>query len=476
MTKIAIIGSGPGGMIAAHTLCENNISVTMYERGGYFPQKGEVSPFSVDEMDRKYADKGLTVALGNPNVSYVEGQCLGGGSEVNAGLYHRTPSSVLASWRADFGLKELDESTLHEHFVACENLVNVCKMPFKPPLASRKMEEGAAHLGWKCIEVPRWYKYESAEDRGVFSGTRQSMTEAVVPKLASAFFSLKKHAFVKTIREVSGGRVRLFYRNQDNEFEESEVYDAVFVCAGAINTPWLLKKSKLGSKYVGKNLRLHSTVKMTARFLDEVNSETAGIPVHQVKEFAPNFSIGGSTSNLPFLVSGLTDNGLNPLAIINDWKHFSTYYAMIAEGYGCIRLIPGVNRPIVQFSIPDSGMDLLAQALRKLGELLFAANATELYPSIRGYPVIRSVGELSSLPNRLCRNKTSLMTIHLMGSCHMGSTHQSCVDNEGRLRGHNNIYVMDASILPTALGANPQGTVMALSRYLTSKFIKRSLA
>jgi choline dehydrogenase-like flavoprotein len=55
-------------------------------------------------MRRKYRSGGVTVAMGSPKIAYAEGRCVGGGSEVNSGLYHRTPDDVLDAWRRDFAL------------------------------------------------------------------------------------------------------------------------------------------------------------------------------------------------------------------------------------------------------------------------------------------------------------------------------------------------------------------------------------
>src|SRR5690606_2453692 len=65
----------------------------------------------------------------------------------------------------------------------------------------------------------------------------------------------------------------------------------LFLSAGAIDTPFLLLKNRLGS-HVGKNLAVHPSVKVMAKFPEPVNSPDVGVPVHQVKEFAPQYSFG----------------------------------------------------------------------------------------------------------------------------------------------------------------------------------------
>ena len=61
-----------------------------------------------EQMDEKWRSGGLTVALGSPKTTYIEGRCVGGASESNAGLYHPPLDDGLEGWAreyqiADFG-------------------------------------------------------------------------------------------------------------------------------------------------------------------------------------------------------------------------------------------------------------------------------------------------------------------------------------------------------------------------------------
>ncbi|MGA2661712.1 MAG: GMC oxidoreductase, partial [Verrucomicrobiota bacterium] len=65
------------------------------------------------------------------------------------------------------------------------------------------------------------------------------------------------------------------------------------------------------------------------------------------------------------------------------------------------------------------------------------------------------------LPNGLAR----LMTVHLFSSCPMGEDQHVCAtDSFGRVHGFDHLFVNDASLLCTAPGVNPQGSIMALAR------------
>ena len=74
----------------------------------------------------------------------------------------------------------------------------------------------------------------------------------------------------------------------------------VIVCGGAIQTPALLQRSGIRG-VIGTSLAVHPTVKLAARFRDAINVPN-DVPVHQVKEFAPDLSFGCSASG-PGLVA-----------------------------------------------------------------------------------------------------------------------------------------------------------------------------
>jgi choline dehydrogenase-like flavoprotein len=239
----------------------------------------------------------------------------------------------------------------------------------------------------------------------------------------------------------------------------------VVLSAGAIGTPSLLQRSSLGVN-VGRRLQLHPTIKVVAMFDEEVNSADMGVPVHQVKEFAPRFSFGCSISSKPYLGLAMLDHPDHAHLVETDWKRMAIYYAMIVpQGHGRVRAIPGFGDPLVTYSLSPDDLRALSEALRKLCELLFAAGARSLFPSISGQPHLRQREDLAMLPAAIPRDRTNLMSIHLFSSCPMGEDPTLCVaDSFGRVHGHDRLLISDASLLPTAPGVNPQGSVMAFAR------------
>lgn len=457
--EVAVIGSGPGGAISAALLAEAGREVLLLEEGAALPLSA-CPPFSAAEMESKYRCGGMTTALGRPKIAYVEGCVAGGGSEINSALYHRTPPEILAQWRDAYRVEGLGEEEMAPHFAQVEQELSVATMPGEWPKASLRLRQGANALGWKSLEVPRWVRYRSG---GPAQGERQTMSVTYLPRAQRAGARLLAETRAAHLAPLAGGWA-IEVRRPGGRREIIRT-PTVFLCAGAIQTPALLRRSGI-RRNIGRTLQVHPTVKVVARFPEVVNSAGMGVPVHQVKEFAPRISFGCSISSPPFLALGLLEAPELLPTLSRDWPRMAVYYAMITpRGRGFVLPLPGVREPLVGYRLAGEDLRNLGEALDRLCQLLFAAGADLLCPALTGWPPLRSDAARQTLPASLPASRAQLMTIHLMGSCPMGEDRARCAaDSYGRVHGLRGLYLNDASLLCSACGVNPQGSILALAR------------
>jgi choline dehydrogenase-like flavoprotein len=460
-----VVGSGAGGALTAAMLAEAGVSVVVLEEGKRVRQ-GDVAAFSLEQMARQYRGAGLTVALGRPSIAYAEGCCVGGGTEINSGLYHATPPDVLSEWRRGWRVDGLEEQHMAPHFESVARALSVSPLPWQPSRASRVLADGAAALGWRSQEVPRTFRY-LPEVRGAF---KQSMTETYLPRAEAAgakvfaesrVLSLRRSPLATTTAVCSHAGSRTLLRAR-----------WVFVCAGAIGTAALLQRSGL-RRNVGVALRVHPTVKVAAEFAEPLDA-AADVPVHQVKEFGRDLSFGGSVARPGHVALALADNWQRDRAQAERWDRMGVYYAAIrSAGHGRVISIPGLREPLVTYSLTNGDIALLRSGLRRLTHMLLAAGAVAVYPSVRAAPVARGNGDVARVGSALGRRSASLMTVHICSTAPLGENESRCpVDSWGSVRGWKGLYVNDGSLLPTAPGVNPQGTIMALASRNCARFLE----
>jgi choline dehydrogenase-like flavoprotein len=459
---VLVVGSGAGGSPTAALLAEAGVDVVVVEEGGLVRQ-GDVVPFSLEQMDRQYRAGGVTAALGRPALAYAEGCCAGGGTEINSGLYRRPPEDVLDRWRRAYGLDDLDLDELDTICDEVEEELTVQPVPGPPIPASDRWRAGAEQLGWEHGEIPRWMAYSSVD---AASARRRSMTETYLPRAAAAGARLVVgHRVDGIVHDRRHGQsVAIAATVTDRHGTTAQIsFGDVIVCGGAIQTPALLQRSRLVPRF-GATLAAHPTVKLAARFDDDVNVPD-DVPVHQVSEFAPDLSFGGSASSPGLIALSLSDHWSLFGTAVDDLRHVALYYAAItSEGRGRVVAVPGWRDPVVTYHLTRRDRALLGRGLARLALLLLEAGATAVYPSFRGAPIVRSRRDLAVLQGTFDARRASLMTVHLCSTVPMGGDpRRSVTDSRGRVRGTANVYVNDASLLPDAPGVNPQASVMAIA-------------
>jgi choline dehydrogenase-like flavoprotein len=471
--SIAVIGSGPGGAVTATVLAEAGLSVLLIEDGAYLPLDS-APHFSRDEILQKYRNAGVSVTMGSAKVAWVEGRCVGGGSEVNRGVYHRTPEAVLAAWAREFEVDTLGVADLAPHFEACERVARVSHAPGDPTRISQKLRDGARALGWSSGEVPCLFDFR--EDRnGTLVGHKQSMTTTFIPRFLAAGGQLLSDTRVTRL-ERSGARWRLIAEQRAPEQHRRRPIEidveTVFVAAGAVQTPLLLRRSGI-RRNIGNSLAFHPMTKVVALFPDVVNELGQGEPYHQVKEFDPRFSMGCSVSKRPALALALVDRPIQRAMVERHWPHMAIYYAQSTGGRARVRGVPGFRDPLVIARDNRADMRDLAEGLRRLAECLFAAGAAAVFPGIPSLPVLESAADLAKLPPELPPSTAGVTTMHLFSSCPMGEDRSRCaVDSFGKVHGIEGLHIADASLLCGPTVVNPQGSVMGVAHRNAQHFLE----
>ncbi len=467
-TEVLIIGSGAGGAVTAARLAEAGRSVLVAEEGPWYEPDAH-EPSSLDEFTARYRHQGACAALGSPGIAFAEGRCVGGSTEINMGLYHRLPSRYVDEWRSKYAITEFDVESLDRYATEIEHTVKVSRLPGPAPRSSAVLERGSNELGWRNVEFARVFAYD---DKG--RGTKQSMSRTMIPKAVAAGAVIQPDCTVaKLLRSgtrVTGATARLTHPDGTTEVVTLRA-DDIFVCGGAIQSPTLLQRSGFRHN-VGPGLKFHPTVKVAARFNEAYDHDE--VPVHRVTEFDPYLTIGGSASRRGHVALAVADAAPNDLdRVLADWQNVVVYYAAIrSNGSGRVIALPGLRAPLVTYSLTDADLSRLARGLVHLGEVLLAAGAVELFPSIAGGPLVRDRAGLSQWWDALTRARSNLMTVHLTSTIRMGEAREATgADSFGRVWGCDNLRVNDASLLPDAPGVNPQAAVMTIAARNADAFL-----
>ncbi len=195
----------------------------------------------------------------------------------------------------------------------------------------------------------------------------------------------------------------------------------------------------------------------------------------QVREFAPDMTIGGSATDAPLLALSLLPTQLGVQHVLDYGPDAGIYYAAIrSSGRGRIRVLPRMRDPLVTFGLPAADFARLQSAMGRLLMVLIAAGSEQVVPSVHGGRPITAEAQIPEEVARMTRRSADLMTVHVCSSVPMGEDRAICaVDSFGASHEVAGVIVNDASIVNGAPGINPQGTVMALAIRNAEHFLTR---
>ncbi|MBI4209843.1 MAG: GMC family oxidoreductase [Deltaproteobacteria bacterium] len=482
---VCIIGSGSAGSILAYRLQKAGMRVIVLEEGGYYTNKDFTSN-PTEMMGKLYKNRGLMMTVGTPVIPICQGRCVGGSSVINTGTCFRTPISVLEDWEKNEGVEGLSASDLLPHFQDLEQVLGVG--PVLEALVGRNnliLKSGLEKLGWRGALLPKNAPTCIGCSRcniGCPINAKKSMLITYLPMASDLGTKIYADCRVEQIltqrRRAVGVRGAILDRATEKREQEFEILaDRVILCAGAFGSPMILQKSHLAnsSGQVGKNLHIHPAGAAFALFPEEIlgwQGNPQGFGIYQFEE--EGILIESSFGPVELMASSLPFGGKEHKEWMAQFKHWAAYGALIKdESSGSVRWLPGW-RPWVTYHLTPSDATRIVRGLQYLAQAYFASGARDVYAAIRGFPILHSMEEVELAWKRYSVNgqDLELAAFHPMGTCRMGADRKrAVVDSRCQTYDIENLYICDSSVLPTALGVNPQLTIMAVASRTAERMI-----
>jgi choline dehydrogenase-like flavoprotein len=486
-----VVGSGPGGSVAAAVLAQHGARVAIVEEGGHFTRRD----FNMQEAwayPNLYQEHGNR-ATDDLSIIILQGRSVGGGSTVNWTSSFRTPDTTLARWAAHHGVTGLDAATLDPHFAAVEQRLSIGpgveddvnrnnrklwdgaqKLGFAPQLIRRNVK-GCARLGYCGMGCPL--------------DAKQSALITYVPDAMAAGADLYTDCRVKLV-QTDGRRARSVVaealdRARDRPTGRRVVLHAkrgVILAAGAINTPALLLRSKIGnsSGQVGRRTFLHPTVPLIAFYAEPIEAfygPPQSVACHHFADRGPRIGYFLETAPVHPMLAALAFPGFGGAHrhALQRLAYAQATIALLIDGHhedegGRVRT-GGDGRAQIAYPLGDAHREAAVDALVNMARLQLAAGATEVVTLHDDPLVIRNEGDIARIARApFGANRHALFSAHQMGGCAMGGDPRtSVVNGRGRHHEFDNLWITDGSIFPTSLGVNPQLSIYAHARLFATE-------
>jgi choline dehydrogenase-like flavoprotein len=147
--------------------------------------------------------------------------------------------------------------------------------------------------------------------------------------------------------------------------------------------------------------------------------------------------------------------------------------AIRTEAVGRVKASPFTGAPTVTFNPTKYDLLRFREGAHAVAQMHVAQGAKEIIPGVAGMPYSIKPDEIDKILEVPLEQRcwTGILS-HLFGGCVMGGNDLNSVcDPQGKVYGCSNLYIADASAIPTTLGVNPQHTVMALGRIVAEDLL-----
>ena len=457
---VCVIGAGAGGAVVAAELAEGGANVVVLEQGGEHPTD-EFTARPPQMLARLYRDGGQTVTVGRPPVALPLGRGIGGTTLINSGTCFRTPALVLERWQREFGL-ELDERSLEPCFERVERALSVTEV--SPELAGHNaavVRRGAERLGWSHGYLKRNAKGCVGSGVCAFgcpTSAKQHTGITYIPRARRAGARVLTGADARQI-VVRSGRVTGVEVAAADGARVKVVAPTVIVATGTIYTPLLLRASGIGagSGELGRNLSLHPATAAVAR-MDEVVDMARGVPQSfYIDEFAGQGIMFETVAGPPaYVAMSLPLQGRRHAEAMSSYRRLAQLGLMVSDSStGSVHRLG--RRAVIRYDLARADVEKFRLGMARLEEVLRAAGASEVF-----LPLPSGV-----TPQTLSARHLRLMAFHPLGTARAHARpDRGVVDGELAAHGISGLYLADGSVVPGALGVNPQLTIMALATRL----------
>jgi choline dehydrogenase-like flavoprotein len=519
-----IIGSGVAGSILAHELYLAGKNVVVLEKGSFI----QPSLYNARNINQHLRNSGVvTNSSGDTLVAMA--QVAGGGSSVNYDLAfpvsHLSVLNHFKEWR-EAGL--VSKSIFTEENLMRANSYVSNKIGVRTVSESeinnnnRKLQIGARALGRESTLMqlttlsPEDMQKPENKDRAT---DKRSGLEVFLMPAMKDYKQIKKP--VSLIVDVGAEKiifdgnkaVGVEFKSYGNKstsplikndlygfsFESEKKYriyaNNIILTAGAVGTTYLLKNSGIKNKNVGKGFVIHPVIPLVGRF-DTIQDHYLGTQSSvyigdQLKtksnEEKDDYLIETSIYPVHKIAMAVPGSANEILEYIKDYRKMTGAGVILIDKpnpKNQIEFKRGKDDVVVKYQLSNSDKARFVKGIAGAAKILLASGAKEVILSTTEYylspdqrPIIRNNADIEMLEKNLKLNDTTMLILsgHIMSANKMGShPDNSVIDHHFKVWGRESLYIADASIFPTSVGANPMMSIYTTSYLFAHHLLKLS--
>lgn len=504
-----IVGSGPAGSVLAHELRRGGKRVLLVERGSFIVPGSMQTRLIDDLLDaRTSSDGGIVIH---------NGMAVGGGSQVNVDLcFAPTLPAIQAridGWRRegrigpdDFTLSQI--SSAYEWVKTAIGTRRLTESEINPN--NRVLWDGARNAGLH----PNLYDlntYAPGQSPYPVTDKRSSESQLLIDALQDKKnpLSMIPDADVRCVLfEEDNGESRatgVELRMRKPIPEDGVIADPnglgatpgetitiharnVILSAGALGSPTILLRSGVHNDQIGRGVVLHPSMPILGKFdytVDALKGTEASVYVgdHLIDRGYALESMSAPPAYAALMSPG---SAMHMFEMVRSFRDLAGFGVMLIDTPSPENrlVLDEQGEPRIEYQLSDADKVRFREGVAEAIHVMFRAGAKEVYlptnENLLSEPqtgpldavVLTSKAQAEQVERnlRFIPNRTILTSAHMQATDKMGADPQnSVVGRDFHVWGTKGLYVVDGSIFPTSIGANPMQSIYTFAKIFADK-------
>jgi hypothetical protein len=265
----------------------------------------------------------------------------------------------------------------------------------------------------------------------------------------------------------------------------------VILSAGALGSPTILLRSGVANDQIGRGVILHPSMPVIGNFshtIDALDGTQASVYVDD-RLIDRGYAFESMTAPPAYAALMSPGPAMHALEMVRSYRNLAGFGVMLIDTVspGNRLVLDEDGEPVINYQLSEADKRRFREGVAEAVRMMFLAGATEVYlpttENILDSPqaaqlqpiILTNIHEADKIKKNLqfIPNRSIVTSAHMQATDKMGTNPaDSVVGQDFRVWGTQGLYVLDGSVFPTSVGANPMQSIYTFAKIFADRMVE----